>query len=55
MHVPFCAHAVVSTLAGSSIHAADPIADRLQAQQPNQRVENFQHQLIDEMATYFAV
>jgi acetoin utilization deacetylase AcuC-like enzyme len=49
-HVPFCGHAVIATLAGSAIAAADPFAPRLAYQQPNARLEKWQCGIIDEIA-----
>ncbi|MEQ8369009.1 MAG: class II histone deacetylase [Roseicyclus sp.] len=48
-HVPFCAHAVMETLSGSSITAADPLKARLDAQQPGPRFDAFCSTLIAEM------
>ncbi len=33
-HVPFCGHAAISTLAGSKLHADDPLGPTISAQQP---------------------
>lgn len=49
-HVPFCGHGVIQTLSGSDIVAPDPIAVRLDFQQPNARLRDFQRAVIDEMA-----
>jgi acetoin utilization deacetylase AcuC-like enzyme len=49
-HVPFCGHAVIATLSGSSIEAADPFAFRLDFQQPNAEFVAFQKQGIDRIA-----
>ena len=49
-HVPFCGHAVIATLAGSSIAAPDPFSPRLAYQQPNARLERWQKEIIDEIA-----
>jgi acetoin utilization deacetylase AcuC-like enzyme len=53
-HVPFCGHAVISALAGSSIVAADPLEVRLDFQQPNKDFTAYQVGLIDRMAETFA-
>jgi acetoin utilization deacetylase AcuC-like enzyme len=53
-HVPFCGHAVIATLAGSSAIAADPIEVRLDFQQPNAEFTAFQLGLIDRMAEVYA-
>ena len=52
-HVPFCGHAVIATLAGSSIEAPDPFAFRLDFQQPNADFVAYQKGLIDRMAESF--
>jgi acetoin utilization deacetylase AcuC-like enzyme len=50
VHVPFCGHAVIATLAGSDIVASDPFSPRLAYQQPNTRVEKWQCGIVDEIA-----
>jgi acetoin utilization deacetylase AcuC-like enzyme len=52
-HVPFCGHAVIATLAGSSIVAPDPLAVRLDFQQPNPDFTAYQIAAIDQMAEVF--
>jgi acetoin utilization deacetylase AcuC-like enzyme len=52
-HVPFCGHAVIAMLAGSTIEAADPFAFRLDFQQPNADFAAYQTGLIDKMAKGF--
>jgi len=49
-HVPFCGHGVIAALSRSAITAPDPLAVRLDFQQPNARQRSFQRTLIDEMA-----
>ena len=49
-HVPFCGHGVIAALSRSTITAPDPLAVRLDFQQPNARQRSFQRALIDEMA-----
>ena len=49
-HVPFCGHAVIATLANSKITAADPLAERITAHQPNADFLNYQITQIDNMA-----
>ncbi len=49
VHVPFCGHGVISTLAGSAITAPDPLDDRITAHQPSDRVSAVQCQWIDEL------
>ncbi|MDB5522371.1 MAG: class histone deacetylase [Rhizobium sp.] len=53
-HVPFCGHAVIATLAGSEIAAADPLQTRLDFQQPNPDFTAYQIGLIDRMAELFS-
>jgi acetoin utilization deacetylase AcuC-like enzyme len=53
-HVPFCGHAVIAELAGSSIAATDPFSPRLAYQQPNARLEKLQKKFVDEIADTLA-
>lgn len=50
LHVPFCGHATIATLAGSQIDAPDPFAETLAKRQPSARFDAFCESLIDEMA-----
>ncbi len=50
LHAPFCAHAIISVMANSSISAPDPLQDRCAEQQPGPRQQAFVRGLIDEMA-----
>ncbi|HEX9859415.1 MAG TPA: class II histone deacetylase [Paracoccaceae bacterium] len=50
VYVPFCGHAVLEELSGSSITAPDPLAERLQVQQPGPRFDAYVSGLITEMA-----
>jgi acetoin utilization deacetylase AcuC-like enzyme len=52
VYVPFCGHATIAALAGSTIEAPDPMAPNLRRRQPSARVEAFQLSLIDEMAAF---
>lgn len=52
-HVPFCGHAVIATLSGSAIVAPDPLAVRLEFQQPNPDFTAYQVATIDRMAEVF--
>lgn len=54
VHVPFCGHAVIQTLAGSAIDAPDPLAARISAQQPTPRLQAFHRSLIHDLAGFFA-
>lgn len=49
-HVPFCGHAVIERLSGSSIRAPDPLAPRISAQQPRGAAEAFHRQWVDDLA-----
>ena len=49
-YVPFCGHAIIAQLANSSITAPDPLAEILEARQPNLRMQAFHSTLITEMA-----
>ncbi len=53
VHVPFCGHATIQTLAGSAIGAPDPFDERIRANQPNARFQALQRELIDEFAEFF--
>jgi len=48
-HVPFCGHAVIAEMAGSSIDAPDPFAASLELRQPSARFDAFVDELIAEM------
>jgi len=52
MYVPFCGHAMLEEMSGSAITAIDPVTERAQAQQPNERVCEFHSKLIDEMVDF---
>ncbi|MBX2879568.1 MAG: class II histone deacetylase [Granulosicoccus sp.] len=52
MYVPFCGHAMLEEMSGSSITVADPLADRIAGQQPNKRMTQFHSQLITEMSDF---
>ena len=53
IYVPFCGHAVIQALSGSSVDAPDPFADRLRKQQPNARFQALQREILDEYAVAF--
>ena len=50
MYVPFCGHAVLETLSGSTITAPDPLAATLEARQPGPRIA---HWLNAQMEDFF--
>ncbi|MEP5732102.1 MAG: class II histone deacetylase [Sulfitobacter sp.] len=49
-YVPFCGHATLTALSGSSIEAPDPMAVSLQCRQPSAEFDAFLRQSIDKMA-----
>ncbi len=54
-HVPFCGHAVIQTLADTSIEAPDPLKPRIDAQQPGERFDRLQSEMLGEMAEFFGL
>lgn len=50
VYVPFCGHAVLEELSGSTTSAPDPIADTMVARQPSERFDAFAAGLLSEMA-----
>ena len=55
LYVPFCGHAVLEQMSGSSIRAKDPILDRLNNQQPDQSAEDYQKKLVSELVHFFKI
>ncbi len=53
--VPFCGLALIETLAGERTEVEDAFLGLIKAQQPNERFNAFQKQLIDEMAQSFGL
>jgi acetoin utilization deacetylase AcuC-like enzyme len=49
VHVPFCGHAVLEVLSGCDMRAADPLAARIEGQQPGPRFQRYCSVLIAEM------
>ncbi|NNE53317.1 MAG: class II histone deacetylase [Sulfitobacter sp.] len=49
-YVPFCGHATIATLAGSTIEAPDPMLGIFQHRQPSAEFDTFLRRSIDEMA-----
>ncbi|WOI55651.1 class II histone deacetylase [Palleronia sp. LCG004] len=47
LHVPFCGHAAIATLAGSGIDAGDPLGPRIAGQQPGPEFDGFVEARID--------
>jgi len=54
-YVPFCGHAVLQQLSGSTCDAGDPLYDRITSQQANARFQALQRTLIDETAAFFGM
>lgn len=48
-YVPFCGHAVLTAMSGSSIHAPDPSAETYAARQPGPAFDRFVEGWIDDM------
>jgi len=53
MYVPFCGHAMLEEMSGSTLTANDPMIERARLQQPSARVNAFHSTLIDEMVEFF--
>lgn len=53
LHVPFCGHAVLQTMARSGIHAEDPLDPRLRAQQPDEKTNAYFASVIDGHVSHF--
>lgn len=53
-HVPFCGHATLEALSGSSTTAPDPIAATLAARQPDERFDRFVDTWIADLKEHFA-
>lgn len=49
-YVPFCGHATIATLAGSTINAPDPMAAAFEIRQPSPAFDAFLRHSIDQMA-----
>jgi acetoin utilization deacetylase AcuC-like enzyme len=54
-YVPFCGHAIVEQLAGEHMKIEDPFLAIFEPQQPGERFNAFQRQLIDELADAFGL
>jgi len=50
VYVPFCGHATIAALSGSSIDAPDPLAIAMNNRQPSPAFDLFLRQSIDDMA-----
>ncbi|MGB0798760.1 MAG: class II histone deacetylase [Planktomarina sp.] len=54
VYVPFCGHATIATLAGSSIDAPDPFAATFATRQPSARVQGFLDSWVDDLTRFHA-
>lgn len=54
-YVPFCGHAIVEQLSGECMGVEDPILESIRMQQPGERFNRFQRQIIDELANSFGL
>lgn len=50
LYVPFCGHAMLEEMSGSTIRAEDPLAARIATQQPNEQVNAFHRDIVSQMA-----
>lgn len=55
VHVPFCCHAVLEEMSGSTIRAEDPMAARLDKQQPSARIQEAHDSIINEIAEFHRI
>lgn len=55
VYVPFCGHAVLEEMSGSTISAPDPLADTFMARQPNAQIEAVFSGMIADLAGAFGV
>ncbi|MCF1707389.1 class II histone deacetylase [Tabrizicola sp. J26] len=53
VHVPFCGHAVIEELSGSTISAPDPLGETLAKRQPGPAFDAFLSGWLDELARHF--
>lgn len=53
VYVPFCGHAVLEEMSGSTTTAIDPFAETFAKRQPNARVEALYSDMLGEMATLY--
>ncbi|MDJ0826122.1 MAG: class II histone deacetylase [Rhodobacter sp.] len=54
-YVPFCAHAVLQELSGSSIEAPDPKAETLRIRQPNARMQAAYSEILTDLVQHFGL
>ena len=50
VYVPFCGHAVLQELSGSTITAEDPLAETLEKRQPGPRFQRFCSEWVDDLS-----
>ncbi len=52
VYVPFCGHAVLEEMSGSTVTAPDPFAETFAARQPNARLQRVYDDWVDELAAF---
>ena len=52
VYVPFCGHAVLQELSGSTIDAPDPFAETFAARQPNARLQQTYSDMVQDLADF---
>ena len=52
-YVPFCGHAVLQQMSGSTISAEDPFAATFAARQPSERLQRMHASFIDDLESLF--
>ena len=55
VYVPFCGHAVLEELSGSTITAPDPFAETFAMRQPNRQLEAVYNGMLAELARSFSL
>jgi acetoin utilization deacetylase AcuC-like enzyme len=55
VYVPFCGHAVLEAMSDGTIHVDDPMLQRINNQQPNDRLAKFHSSEISRLAEYFGM
>ena len=53
LYVPFCGHAMLEQMSGSSMKVEDPLAQRLSGQQPDRSAERYYSERVAELAQLF--
>lgn len=53
-HVPFCGHAVLQEMSGSTIDAGDALGPRIAAQQPTEKLQAAHRAFVDDLVAFLA-